>query len=50
MHHIYNGKFCRHEVMWKMLEQVPQTRLGLLSKVSNILLGKSTKLFVGKKS
>ena len=23
----------RHEVMWRMLEQIPESRLGLLSKV-----------------
>ena len=27
------NKLYRHEVMWKMLEQIPMSRLGLLAKV-----------------
>ena len=40
----------RHEDIWKMLEQVPQSRLGLLSKVPNIRLVKTTKSSAGQKS
>ena len=39
---IYNGlvfdnTIFRHEVLWKMLEQIPNSRLGLLSKVTTLL-------------
>ena len=32
--------FSRHEVLWKILEQIPHSRLGLLSKVTIILPGR----------
>ena len=46
---VFNAVITRHEVMWKMLEQVPHSRLGLLAKVIitwicfmhlNLILGK----------
>ena len=30
------NKLYRHEVMWKMLEQIPMSRLGLLAKVNGL--------------
>ena len=32
----FDENVLRHEVLWRMLEQVPLSRLGLLSRVSPI--------------
>ena len=33
---VFDENVFRHEVLWRMLEQVPLSRLGLLSRVSAI--------------